>query len=178
MKRLYLGGCLGWVLCILSINLGFFCLLSNVKASEVKNHNQVCVKKYEPAYDFSSARVFTLAQKTKKTKTKVMMAEPWGKDADLVQKKPEATCQARGGAQWVAEGMIRFHQNVISPADGPRSHYLPSSSEYTRQAICKYGFLKGFILGCDRLMRENDEPWIYPTVCSGKEQGMKLDPVR
>ena len=25
----------------------------------------------------------------------------------------------------------------------------------------RYGFLKGFVMGCDRLIRENNEEWVY-----------------
>ena len=75
-----------------------------------------------------------------------------------------------------AEGLIWFHQNVISPADGPRSHFVPSSSQYTLDAIRKYGFLKGYILGCDRLMRENREEWIYSKTM-GPYCLLKYDPV-
>jgi uncharacterized protein len=30
--------------------------------------------------------------------------------------------------------------------------------------VHRYGFLKGYIMGCDRLLRENDEEWIYRTI--------------
>ncbi|MEX1012664.1 MAG: membrane protein insertion efficiency factor YidD, partial [Waddliaceae bacterium] len=75
------------------------------------------------------------------------------------------------------EASIYFHQNVISPADGPRSHYFPSSSQYTLEAIRKYGFFKGVIYGCDRLMRENDDPWIYPEYMLPDCTTLKYDPV-
>lgn len=78
----------------------------------------------------------------------------------------------------VAEVLIGFHQNVISPCDGPRSHFLPSSSQYTLDAMRKYGFFKGTTMGCDRLMRENNEEWVYQTGYNCAGQKMKLDPVR
>lgn len=102
--------------------------------------------------------------------------EPWGKDADLIV-QPKTEIISQGPLQKVAEVLIGFHQNVISDADGPRSHFKPSSSEYTRQAIHKYGFFYGFLLGCDRLMRENNDPWIYPVV-QGELNPLKYDPVR
>jgi putative component of membrane protein insertase Oxa1/YidC/SpoIIIJ protein YidD len=61
------------------------------------------------------------------------------------------------------EVAIWFHQNVISPVDGPRSHFKPSSSNYMLQAIQKHGFIQGYMMGCDRLLRENSDPWIYRT---------------
>ena len=63
-----------------------------------------------------------------------------------------------------AEALIHFHQNVLSPVDGPRSHFRPSSSTYMLEAIHKYGFMKGFIMGCDRLLRENSDDWCYKTI--------------
>jgi len=75
-----------------------------------------------------------------------------------------------------AEGLIWIHQNFISEADGPRSHYIPSSSQYTLEAIRKYGFFKGWILGCDRLMRENKDDWVY-TKTQGPYCMLKYDPV-
>ncbi|GAB4234944.1 MAG: hypothetical protein Tsb0021_14370 [Chlamydiales bacterium] len=109
-----------------------------------------------------------------------LLSVPWGKDADLARYRPqdlqkqEQTKTTRTSS--LALKLIAFHQNVISRADGPRSHFVPSSSQYTKEAIQKYGFFKGFILGCDRLMRENDELWIYPRT-KGPYCELKHDPV-
>lgn len=109
-----------------------------------------------------------------------LMANPWGKDADLV--KPSPICKRVYSSssslltQWGTRA-IRFHQEVISPADGPRSHYIPSSSQYTLDAMRKYGFFKGFTMGCDRLMRENEEKWVYRTIRDPAGKVMKWDPV-
>ncbi|SCA64213.1 Uncharacterized protein SCG7086_CQ_00040 [Chlamydiales bacterium SCGC AG-110-P3] len=109
-----------------------------------------------------------------------LQADPWGKDADLVGFHPDRAAVAleptRGNP--IAEALIAFHQNVISPADGPRSHFRPSSSQYALDAIRKYGFFKGFAMGCDRLMRENDEVWVYRIGCLPDGSSIKLDPVR
>ncbi len=106
-------------------------------------------------------------------------ADPWGKDADLAH--PPCCQNATSSSsslltRWGIQA-IRFHQEVISPADGPRSHYIPSSSQYTLDAMRKYGFFKGFIMGCDRLMRENNEEWVYRKTCNSAGQTMKWDPV-
>lgn len=101
---------------------------------------------------------------------------PWGKDADLKYQppKPSQTAQLSPLVE-AMEKLIWFHQNIISPVDGPRSHYRPSSSNYMLQAIHKHGFLKGYVMGCDRLLRENDDPWVYrTTVIDGKL--WKVDP--
>lgn len=87
--------------------------------------------------------------------------EPWGKDSNLTHPLPSNEVQKRSIPIWIADMVIDFHQKVISPVDGPRSHFRPSSSQYMRQAIYNYGFLKGFLMGCDRLLRENSEEWIY-----------------
>lgn len=97
-----------------------------------------------------------------------LLADPFGTDADLAFPKPRRCChRPRQSAPLVrfSEFMIvKVHKGVISPSDGPRSHFKPSSSLYTLGAIQKYGFLWGFLFGCDRLMRENNDPWIYRTV--------------
>jgi putative component of membrane protein insertase Oxa1/YidC/SpoIIIJ protein YidD len=106
-------------------------------------------------------------------------ADPWGKDADLCQPQSEGCRPSKKGPMVAfSEIMIGFHQNVISPADGPRSHYKPSSSQYTLDAIRQYGFLRGFLLGCDRLMRENNEPWVYRKVYTAEGLETKYDPVK
>lgn len=104
--------------------------------------------------------------------------EPFGQDVDLMHPRvsmPKKTSLPLG--KKIARSLIAFHQDVISPADGPRSHYYPSSSEYTKQAILKYGFVCGFLLGCDRLMRENNDPWLYRTIQGADKMSLKLNPV-
>lgn len=111
---------------------------------------------------------------------------PWGKDACLIkemhtwQKAHEKPCSAPKShlLQSLAVSAIWFHKKVISPADGPRSHFRPNSSQYTLDAIQKYGLWKGYLLGCDRLMRENPEVWIYPTITVENNWITKWDPVR
>lgn len=88
--------------------------------------------------------------------------EPWGKDADLVSPQPKkAEPTSHSIPVRLAEKVIWFHQHILSPVDGPRSHFYPSSSSYMKQAMQKHGFVLGFFLGCDRLQRENSDPWIY-----------------
>jgi hypothetical protein len=103
--------------------------------------------------------------------------EPWGNDADL--RMPEAVKEEpkRSIATRIANRIIRFHQEVISPVDGPRSHFRPTSSRYMQLAMQRYGFLKGYIMGCDRLLRENDEEWVYRKV-EIDGQVFKYDPAK
>ena len=103
---------------------------------------------------------------------------PWGKDADLryepfISKESSSTYSVGVRA---ARAVIHFHQTVISPVDGPRSSFRPSSSAYMKGAMEKHGFITGFLMGCDRLMRENGDPWVYRTIESGG-QLFKYDPV-
>ncbi len=100
--------------------------------------------------------------------------EPWGKDSELKVPKEEEVKQYNLATR-IADLIIDFHQQVISPVDGPRSHYRPSSSQYMRQAIYNYGFIKGFLMGCDRLLRENEEQWVYQLI-EDNGQIYKLDP--
>lgn len=90
--------------------------------------------------------------------------EPWGQDIDVHPPLPVKETVQPSLPVRIADAVIWFHQNVISPVDGPRSAYRPSSSQYMKQAMHRYGFLKGFLMGCDRLLRENDEEWVYRTI--------------
>jgi uncharacterized protein len=109
-----------------------------------------------------------------------LCADPWGKDADLAHPSVchNVPCTAPTLLSHLGVKAIRFHQEVISPADGPRSNYIPSSSQYTLDAMKKYGFFKGFTMGCDRLMRENDEEWVYRKTRNAAGQELKWDPVK
>jgi uncharacterized protein len=107
------------------------------------------------------------------------LSNPWGKDADIVENKVNITQSKKPSLlATTMKQLIRFHQAVISPADGPRSHFRPSSSQYMFDAVQKYGFLKGYILGCDRLLRENNDPWYYPMIPVDNDTFVKSDPVR
>ena len=115
----------------------------------------------------------------------VISADPWGKDADLSKYVYTPVCEACEPSVCTTpilgdfgEIMIHFHQTTISPADGPRSHFIPSSSQYTLDAMRKYGFFRGFSMGCDRLMRENNEQWVYRSIFDDSGKMMKWDPVR
>lgn len=109
----------------------------------------------------------------------MLSANPWGKDADLAHTRVQTQPlhQQNNLGVFLSRLIIKFHQEVISPADGPRSHYIPSSSQYTLDAINKYGFFKGWAYGCDRLMRENDDPWVYKEVLTEEGYRLKWNPI-
>ena len=52
---------------------------------------------------------------------------------------------------------IRFYQYAISPMFGRRCRFFPSCSEYTADAVNKYGVSKGLRLGLGRICRCH--PW-------------------
>ena len=105
--------------------------------------------------------------------------KPWGKDADIsfVKKEIPRTNPNESTAVFISKKIILFHQKVLSPVDGPRSHFFPCSSQYMKLAMIKHGFFQGFIMGCNRLLRENKDPWAYRNIIiNGKL--IKYDPPR
>lgn len=66
--------------------------------------------------------------------------------------------------------LINVYQKTLSPDYGwfkgryPYGYckHYPSCSEYTKQALQKYGILKGFFLGIIRIIKCN--PWAKPKV--------------
>ena len=49
--------------------------------------------------------------------------------------------------------LIKFYQKAISPFLGRRCRFYPTCSEYTKQAVEKYGALKGLYLGLVRILK-------------------------
>ena len=49
--------------------------------------------------------------------------------------------------------LIKFYQSAISPFLGRRCRFYPTCSEYTKQAVEKYGALKGLYLGLVRILK-------------------------
>ena len=49
--------------------------------------------------------------------------------------------------------LIRFYQAAVSPFTPPRCRYIPTCSQYAREAIEKYGAGKGSYLAARRLLR-------------------------
>lgn len=49
--------------------------------------------------------------------------------------------------------MVRFYQRVISPILPKSCRFYPTCSEYTYQAIEKYGAIRGIYLGIKRILK-------------------------
>lgn len=53
--------------------------------------------------------------------------------------------------------LIRFYKRFISPMLGSNCRYYPSCSQYTYEAIDKYGVAKGGLMGVKRIA--SCQPW-------------------
>jgi len=53
----------------------------------------------------------------------------------------------------LALSLIRLYQLTLSQVMPPSCRFLPSCSQYTYEAISKFGFFKGVWLGTKRLAR-------------------------
>ena len=49
--------------------------------------------------------------------------------------------------------LVRFYQKFISPLKGPTCRFFPTCSQYSIEAIRKYGALKGIYLTIRRLLK-------------------------
>lgn len=49
--------------------------------------------------------------------------------------------------------LLGIWRNYITKVDGPRCGFRPTCAEYARQAIKKYGYAKGVVMGSERLQR-------------------------
>jgi putative membrane protein insertion efficiency factor len=55
----------------------------------------------------------------------------------------------------IALGMIKIYQSTISQITPPQCRYIPTCSQYTFEAIEKYGIFKGIWMGTKRIARCN-----------------------
>ena len=55
--------------------------------------------------------------------------------------------------KWITVYLLKFYKYVVSPMFPPACRFTPTCSEYTAEAVQKYGFAKGLWLGGKRLLR-------------------------
>ena len=99
----------------------------------------------------------------------------------MVHFAPEDTLRPPGDnlIKVVGEWLIEIYQNTLSRIQGDVCNFTPSCSHYTEESIKRYGFLKGVIMGADRLLRCHGGAWkyrdIYYKVKMVKYRGWKLE---
>ena len=54
---------------------------------------------------------------------------------------------------WIVLALIRLYQNTVSRVLPPTCRFYPSCSQYTYEAVAKYGILRGGWLGVKRITR-------------------------
>jgi putative membrane protein insertion efficiency factor len=70
--------------------------------------------------------------------------------------KPGEVKPAEGSTDWsvaTARGLIRVYEYSIRPVLGPSCRFVPSCSEYAREALRAHGLVRGLWLGVHRLCR-------------------------
>ena len=55
--------------------------------------------------------------------------------------------------KYIAVFLVSIYQALISPVLPPSCRYMPTCSQYAKEALLKYGFLKGSYLAARRLLR-------------------------
>jgi len=99
---------------------------------------------------------------------------PWeftqlaAKDGGLKRELSWPTALLRGG--------VVIFSKYISPIDGDRCNMYPTCSAYSREAIEKHGFIRGYLLTVDRLIHESNETDRAPLI-SKWDRVRYLDPV-
>ncbi len=109
----------------------------------------------------------------------VFLAGLWGPAPALSQEPaPPAVTDAHDTAPAAPEPFFfRFYSEVISRADGDRCPMSPSCSRYAESAFARHGWIIGWFMTTDRLMRCGyDETHLSPTI---RKDGrtLTLDPV-
>ena len=53
----------------------------------------------------------------------------------------------------LALGLVRFYQLTLSKVMPPSCRFMPTCSQYTYEAIARYGLLRGILMGARRILR-------------------------
>jgi putative membrane protein insertion efficiency factor len=73
----------------------------------------------------------------------------------LPSARKKSTIVKNNPAKLLFISLIRFYQNVISPALPPSCRYYPTCSNYAIQSIEKYGLIKGLFKAIIRILKCN-----------------------
>ena len=73
--------------------------------------------------------------------------------------------------------IIKFYKKYISSLDGNRCSMYPSCSKYASTAFKKHGFLIGWIMTCDRLIRCGGDEVLTSKQISVNNKKIYIDPV-
>ena len=49
--------------------------------------------------------------------------------------------------------LVRLYQGALSPLIGMQCRFVPSCSDYFLEAVCKYGAIRGTLMGLWRILR-------------------------
>ena len=81
--------------------------------------------------------------------------ESWAKPVSARDTSKGTVVKAKNSSK-LYRSALKAYQRDVSPRQGPKCPASPSCSSFTLQAMDNYGFLKGFIMGLDRIyFREN-----------------------
>ena len=70
------------------------------------------------------------------------------------QSSPRSMTEALGRVpRLIGIALIKLYRAVLSPLIGRECRYLPTCSEYTEEAILRYGLWAGFWIGLARIQR-------------------------
>jgi len=73
---------------------------------------------------------------------------PW-KEGGALRQKPEKAQVSLNPLHFI----VHIFNEYVSPIDGRRCSMYPTCSRYSIQCFERHGFLMGWIMTCDRLMR-------------------------
>ncbi len=98
----------------------------------------------------------------------------------LVAPGSELQLKTSNPVKIVAVWTLKLYKRCISPGQGEQiCNYSPSCSQFTKEAIEKYGLFWGILMGGDRLLRCNSfSPGYEGRFYFGRQAGRIYDPVR
>jgi putative membrane protein insertion efficiency factor len=83
----------------------------------------------------------------------------------------------RSGGPSTMTTPIRLYQKYLSRVDGNRCAMTPSCSHYALQAIRRHGALMGWIMTCDRLLRDGHDELKHSPLVMTRDGIRCQDPV-